>query len=335
MKTDLLLVTSWGVPCGIAEHSAMLLDAIHANDPGFEIGIAAAGHAPASPETVLAAVKDVGIPLVHLNYHAALHSQYTPERVVELQKAGAKVVITYHDTGIPNSDQCKALHRAADAFIIHEPAEDLPGACYWRMGVEDWAGAFSFNRGLRHRPQENSGTFDPWPGARPILGSIGFPFGWKNYDKLIEVAAAQGWAVLLLAPTATPEQIGAWREITPYLCVVSDFTSGQEARSLLAGCDATAFLYVCHNTGQSGAILQGIAARKPVIALKTCRQFRALYEDPLGRATIRWADTFDDVAAYLRNTRIQRVDPAMVALAEQEAWTKVGKKHVDLYRSLR
>jgi len=35
----------------------------------------------------------------------------------------------------------------------------------------------------------------------------------------------------------------------------------------------------------------------------------------------------------LRNIRIQRVDPGIVALAEQESWTKVGAKYLDIYRS--
>jgi hypothetical protein len=112
------------------------------------------------------------------------------------------------------------------------------------------------------------------------------------------------------------------------------FRPRREIVSTLASCDATAFLYVCHNTGQSAALLQGVAARKPVIALKGCRQFRALYDDPIGRTTIRWAETMEDVGAHLRHMRIQRVDPATVALAEQESWGKVGAKYAGLYRGL-
>jgi len=184
------------------------------------------------------------------------------------------------------------------------------------MGVADWSLAYDFDTK-----------------RRPMLGTIGFPFPWKNYDKLAEVTARCGWDLFLIAPNATAEDEARWKGLNPHASICTTFVPRDLAISWLAGCDATAFLYVCHNTGQSGAILQGIAARKPVIALKTCRQFRSLYEDPLGRATIKWAETFDDVAAYLRNIRIQRVDPGIVALAEQESWTKVGAKYLDIYRS--
>jgi len=69
-----------------------------------------------------------------------------------------------------------------------------------------------------------------------------------------------------------------------------------------------------------------------VIALHTCRQFRGLYLDPLGRVTVKWAETFDDVKAHLRNVRIQRVDPGIVALAEQDSWRKIGQRYRDLYQ---
>lgn len=310
------LVTSWETPCGIAEHSAMLIEAVRAADPTlrFEIMHADNGARPPHPETVRSVANRW--PIVHLNYHAALHSLYTPDWVVEIQKQGCKVVITFHDTGVPNSDLAKALCRAADAFIIHEPADDLPKSHYWRMGVPGWPTPRGITQGY------------PW------LGTIGFPFPWKHYDKLAEVTALCGWGFFVIAPSATDEQITAWSRLNPHVKVNTDFIPRAQAISHLAECDATAFTYVTHNTGQSGAVLQGIAARKPVIALKTCRQFRALYEDPIGRATIKWAETFEDVAAHLRNIKIQRCDPGIVALAEQDSWTKLGKKYADLYRSL-
>lgn len=306
-----LLVTTWGIPCGIAEHSAMLKEAIESQS-NFTHEILTDLHP--------AAVLDVPRPmpaLIVLNYHAALLSQWHPAHIKEAQRRGSKVLVIYHDSGVPNTEQCKALYFVADAFVIHEPAEDLPKARYIRMGVPDWTGAYQFDTK-----------------RRPMLGTIGFPFGWKNYDALARITAECGWDLLLLAPTATKKQEADWKALNPRVSVSTTFLPRELAIEWLAGCDATAFAYVCHNGGQSAAILQGIAARKPVIALKTCRQFRSLYEDPIGRATIRWAETFDDIAAHLRNVRIQRVDPGIVALAEQESWTRVGQKYIDLYREL-
>ncbi len=327
---NVLLVTTWEIPCGIAEHSAMLKDAVEASDPTIQITPSALALDPTQRNPHPPHQFDI----LHLNYQASLHSRWTPEVVREAKASGEykAVVITYHDTGVPNSDQCKALCAVADAVIVHEPFDDLPLGTvqYWRMGVPAPRIAYQFGKG---HEVLNTDRFKAWWG-QPVLGTIGFAFPWKNYDRLAEVTAAMGWALLIIAPDASPDQVKAWYQINPALCVYPEFVDRGRAISLLGGCDATAFLYVCHNTGQSGAVLQGIAARKPVIALKTCRQFRALYADPLGRATIKWAETFEDVAAHLRNVRLQRCDPGIVALAEQESWTHLGAKYAALYQRL-
>lgn len=341
MSATILLVTSWDVPCGIAEHAAFLVDAVNtqANDLHFHLQYD--GARPAEPEAVIERYKDqwltgAGPKILHLNYHAALHSRWVPEWIPKFQKQfGLKVVVTFHDTGVPNSPLCKALHDVCDAMIVHEPAEDLPRAHYLRMGVPKAEGPMQFGS----RDQLDAG----WDGdsswfkayaAQPVLGSIGFPFPWKHYDQLAKITGEMGWALVLLAPQTTPEQQLYWHSLNPDLLVIPGFTPRRTALSILGGCDATAFTYVCHNTGQSAAILQGIAARKPVIALHTCRQFRALYQDPIGRATIKWAETFEDVAAHLRNVKIQRIDPGIVALAEQESWQRRGRDYIEIYRSL-
>lgn len=314
-----LLVSSWDTACGIAEHSALLKTAVETADPTIEIlpcaealdpftsyEIPPKNHQPWKPD------------ILHLNYQAALHSRWTPNIIKTWRESKhTKVVVTYHDSGVPNADQCKAICAAADYFVVHEPYEDLPGRGeYLRMGVSEWM-----------PPTRHDGWVKQWP----VLGTIGFPFPWKCYDELARVTAANGWALLLLAPTATDEEEARWRHLNPQTFVYKSFLDRRDVVSMLAGCDATAFTYVCHNTGQSGAILQGIAARKPVIALRTCRQFRSLWLDPLGGEVIRWCETFQDVAAQLRRVPIQRVDPGIVALAEQESWTKVGQRYAEIF----
>lgn len=314
-----LLVSTWQTACGIAEHAAYLKEAVEAADPSIEL----LPH-PGALNPVEVIQRENWVTdrdhLVHLNYHAALHSRWTPDAIRQVQALGLKVLVTYHDTGVPNSDQCKAVIDAADAAVVHEPFDDLPAekTRYWRMGVPDWTAP----------------TRASWCGGRPVLGTIGFPFPWKHYDQLARVTAEAGWAFLVVAPSCTLEQQILWHELNPYTRVVPEFIARGDALSLLAGCDATAFSYVCHNTGQSGAILQGIAARKPVIALKTCRQFRALHEDQLGHYAIRWCETFEGIAMHLYTIPIQRVDPFTVALAEQDSWAKLGAKYAALYRSL-
>jgi len=316
-RLRVLLVTSWDEACGIAEHSAMLKEAVEAADPAIEIFASAKC---LDPNRVHEAPP---YDLLHLNYQAGLHSRWTSEVIRARRAAGPRVVVTYHDTGVPNSDQCKAVVGACDVAIVHEPYDDLPRTTrYWRMGVET---THTPTTAWRHLTK----------GQRPVVGTIGFPFPWKCYDELMRTAGAAGWGVLLLAPGATPAQVETWKTLNPQCLVRTDFVPRHEAIQWLAGCEATAFTYVCHNTGQSGAILLGVAARKPVVALSTCRQFRALHEDGLGRLAIDWCETFEEVGARLRTLpRDEGLDPQMVALAEQESWARLGARYAALYREL-
>jgi hypothetical protein len=311
-----LLVTTWDQPCGIAEHSWYLKQAVEAADPEIQI----TPEPELNPAMLSITLKEQGIDVLHLNYQASLHSRWTPEWIRNFQAVGVKVVVTFHDTGVPNSPECIAILDAADAAVVHEPIGDYPldgKVHYWRMGVPDW-------HALMHYDQRPGS----WCGPRPILGSIGFAFPWKHYEQLAMVTARAGWALLLIAPNATPEQQIEWRTLNPHSQVFPEFMARDDAISMLAGCDATAFTYVCCNTGQSAALLQGIAARKPVIALKTCRQFRALYDDPLGQEAIDWVATFEEVEDRLRHIPVGlRCDPGIVALAEQESWQKLGQRY--------
>ena len=134
---NVLLVTSWGVPCGISEHSAMLKEAVEQADPKISIE-------PWSDLAPSSLARHEGkIDIVHLNYHAALHAAWDVQQVEDVRAAGVKVVITYHDTtagtpDAPNSERCHQLFQVADRFVVHEPVEDL--ACcdklaIWRQGV--------------------------------------------------------------------------------------------------------------------------------------------------------------------------------------------------------
>ena len=331
-----LLVTTWDQACGIAEHSFYLKYAVEQADGTIEVQ-----PCPAylDPNALFA---DAGDPvhdeeapsmppaIVHLNYHGALHSRWTAETIAEVKRRyQIPVVVTYHDTGVPNSEHCKAVVAAADAAVIHEPADDLDevhAPHYWRMGVPDW-------------PMPRSWWFDSTRFRRsehqPVLGSIGFPFPWKNFDLLAKITAELGWALVLIAPTASEEWVRGIRAINPASLILTTFVQRDEALSLLGACDATAFPYVCHNTGQSGAILQGVGARKPVHAFSTCRQFRSLFADPLGRTAITWADDVEQLRFNLSHfTRIERVHAPMVALAEQESWARLGQKYSTLYKEL-
>ena len=322
-----LLVTTWDEPCGIAEHSAMLKEAAEAADDRIEI---VPSSAALDPKMVFGSwLGDRGpttpqYDLLHLNYQAALHSRWTPEAIWQVRQEGVPVLLTYHDTGVPNSEQCLKVVAVASAVVVHEPFDDLPEdkTYYWRMGVPELP---------------TSRPVVPYPldwDQRPYLGTVGFPSGWKCYDELCRATEEVGWGILLLAPTATAEDVARWTRLNPAARVITTFLPRHAVINHLQTCDATAFTYVTHNTGQSGAILQGIAARKPVIALSTCRQMRALYADPQGSRSIRWCTDFVEVRGILQTLYLSRLDTGIVALAHQERWSLLGRKYAALYRQL-
>lgn len=326
------LVTTWNAPCGIAEHSWYLKQAVEAVDSSINI---VPDPEALDPAQFFAGHDWVGTgmaQILHLNYHAALHSRWAVEDVLRAKALGLKVIITYHDTIGEISptdlratrdtrlDRVEQFDSLADALVVHEPCEGLPHAIYWRMGVP--------------APEPSLQLLPRAWRDQPILGSIGFPFPWKNYDELAALTHELGWALLLIAPGATPEQQIHWHEWNPDIRVYTDFVPRHEALSLLSACDATAFPYTCANTAQSGAILQGVAARKPVLAFGACRQFRSLYLNRLGREAIRWCSDFDELAYALRTISIERCDPGIVALAEQDSWAKLGANYAALYAEL-
>lgn len=330
--TRVLLVTTWGTACGIAEHSAYLKEAVEAADREIEL----TPYTHLHPGEVEFGTTADDFPILHLNYHAALHSQWTPDWIRKYQQRGQRIVVTYHDTGVPNSDQCKqiayVLRPRLDAMVVHEPFEDLPleKVHYIRQGVPGWSAEYQFNTTLH---ESYSGY---WCRRRPIVGTVGFPFPWKNYDLLCEASKLAGWATLIIAPGATDEQVARWQALQPNLQVHTAFTERGRVGALLAGCDATAFLYSCANTGTSGAIRQGIAARKPVLALAGCRQFRDLQLAENLMDAVQWIydGSVHGVAYALVLAPIQRTYPPIVALAERDSWASVGQRYAALYRSL-
>lgn len=314
-QVRILLVTSWGTICGIAAHSEALIAAVQQADPSIEIEPSAAALDPRGLPQVPRAFD-----VCHLNYHRALHSRWTVDQVRSMRDSGTPVVITFHDTFGENSpDQLSQdLCDLADAFVVHEPCLGLEKAIYWRMGIPAFPLDVHF---LAPNP------------ARPVLGTIGFDFGWKSWERLADVTARNGWALSIFTPAMTPEHYAELTAINPHTSVHIGISTDKAIRGL-HDCDATAFTNVCGNSGQSAAILVGLAARKPLIAFETCRQYRALLADDLGNRAITWCNSFEEVAVSLTTVNLGRFDTGIVALAEQESWGHLGQKYAHLFRGL-
>jgi len=259
-------------------------------------------------------------------------------------------VVTYHDTREDAPEKLLALARVANATIIHEPvrglawtrdpAEVAPGrALYLRQGIPgpariradywvSWGGSWMEPDGFMHER-----SFKAYP-QQSVLGTVGFNFPWKNFDRLATLTAEEGWALLILSANATEEDEARWRRTNPACHVLRGLPPEQMVLGYLAACDATAFPYECANTGTSGAIRLGIGARKPVLAFSTCRQFRDLYlAPPETSGGVVWSKNWDDLASDLR-----RVYPGLPSnphtshLAHRDRWGMVGAAYAEVYR---
>lgn len=336
-----LLVTSWDTPCGIAEHSARLKASVEQADPQIQIHPSSEALDPES-DCVRSLYHDMavaGVDVLHLNHHDGLHSRWTPEHVLRFTTHGIPVLVTYHDTRatLVECPKLEALAHVASSVVVHEPVEGLK-AIYWRQGVPaaatypaHYGGGYlgdAWQAGDRILRQPSWTAFP----QQPVLGSVGFNFPWKNFDRLAQVTGEEGWALVLLSNNATVEDEARWRASNSSILVVRGFLPQETVVNYLAGCDATAFMYECANTGTSGAIRQGIAARKPVLALSACRQFRDLaLEHGSG---VRWVTDWPDFSRALRTVWPLAWDAPTVHLAQQESWTKLGQNYAQLYRML-
>lgn len=334
---NILAVSTYNTACGIADYCEQVKHAIEAVDPVHQV----TPFTDLSPAGLLGPVVPQDFDILWLNYHAALHAAWDADAVRAAQKRGWKVAITYHDTYPENSDKCRALHAAADGFIVHEPVTDLPGAVLIRHGIPAAASPWHYTtRGPRYDPVDAGPMerccFKAYD-TQPVLGTVGFNFPWKNFDRVAEATGRLGWALAVLSNNATEEDARRWASSNPDILIVREFLPQALAIGYLAGCDATLFAYECANAGTSGAIRQGIAARKPVLAFP-CRQFDDLRgaEEELGFNVITWLTRgWHDLPEALSTVSIGRVHPAVMALAHTDGWPQQARKYLAVFEAAR
>lgn len=336
-----LVSSAVGSQCGIGEHSAMLIQHVQAADPTIEISAKAEWLDPQ-------AFADHAEPfdVVHLNYHRGLHSRWTPRWVSDCVRP---VVITFHDTYEHQPDTLPWDLLACEnvrAMVVHEPCDlhaeyelHLGGVVassahygenrhkvrYWRQACPPPNG-----RGWDVR-ERATWAYDGW---RPTLGTLGFDFPWKNYDTLAQVTGALGWNLHVVGKVDEPRMLEL-RSYNPRT-TFAGWAPKSAATAHLSACDATAFLYTCANSGTSGAIRAGITAARPLIALRSCRQFRDL--ESLGSLPeICWVDALGDLAHALTHSvrdysGPHGYNPGLIHLAHHDSWTRQGAHYAALYQ---
>ena len=313
-KLRICLVTSANERCGIREYGNYLVAEVN-KDANFEI----VQHY--NPDAT-----SLGLPecdIIHLNHHAALHSNWTAEMVEEYRKQGYIVTVTQHDTYETFAimqERGFTDFRKADGLVVHEPVEGLTD-----VHTDDWSpNVWEIPQGVLPAPKS-------LPVTKKTLGTVGFDLPWKNYNLLAEITKDAGWVLLLLAPGMAEERVAEIKEINPSAMVVTMWLSAEEVVEMLGICTATAFLYSTGNSGTSGAIRLGIAARRPLIAFKS-RQNRDLTNE----SAISWVQNRDEAKKALHAiTYVSGWEEMYVqelkALAEQQSWTNSAEKYKKMW----
>lgn len=311
-----LFVTSPNERCGIREYGRMLLEEL-AGDNEVEV------EECTNPDSFT-----LGLPkcdIIHVNHHAALHSSWTAERVKEYQKAGYVVTVTQHDTfekleimlerGMPD-------FRVANGLVVHEEVEGLETG-----GLDN---RHVIHQGVLPAPSNCMISY------REMLGVFGFDFPWKNFDLAARAAREAGWALRIISPGMSLARQEEIRAINPMAVISTGWLSARDVVSILGRCTATAFLYSTGNSGTSGAIRLGIAARRPMVAFRS-RQNRDLENE----SAIRWVENEAVAIAVLmawgyENTASEIVIDGRVEdmkeLADRDSWVNVAKKYKAMWQ---
>jgi hypothetical protein len=288
--------------------------------------------------------------IIHLNHHAALHASWKPEHVRAIRQLGYGVVVTQHDTfedaeimwerGMPD-------FRVADYLIVHEKVAGLTKRAV--STSYDDGKVFTLRQPVPDYPEIRLSELalkKAWPVGRGnrVLGLFGFDFPWKGFDMAVRAASAAGWEVLVLSPgmpEARQAELKAAHRDPSAVEVIDDYAPTIDSVVVsLRMCDASAFLYSTGNSGTSSAIRAGIAARKPVIALKGCRQFRDLELDKgHGQLAVNWAASEVEVVRVLKELATNQAWYSMNCLrteqlAIMDSWKTAGNTYGLIYREL-
>lgn len=302
---QVLLVTSPNRECGIREYGRELIEATGGQ---AEITEFPEPH-PSRLFDRLCCGEHCNWDVIHINHHAALHAAWGSSHLLALKELGFGVVVTQHDTfeewSIMQERHYPDL-READCLVVHEPVR----------GLQQHIAASFLARGgatVGYLPQPVPAHYPTQPaplrpaGAghhRDTLGLFGFDFPWKGFDVAVQAAKIAHWEVMLISPNITIERAEALSQLYPNgLQLIPYFAPAAEAVSLLSQCAATAFPYATGNSGTSGAVRLGLAARRPIILSppSVCRQFRDFGVDPLAAKAVCWGEpTVEVIASHLR-----------------------------------
>lgn len=264
--------------------------------------------------------------IVLVNWHnGRIH--VTPYDVKKWQSEGSKVVIILHNSwsGAELGPENLDILACADVVVAHEPMKFKPEPkrfCYIKHGLTT----------VENLPEVQCES----------VGTAGFPFQWKRTDLVACVAKELGIKCRIAAPRhdsepTDPYVSGIAGHLGPLGDIRREWMPKENVIRLLASCTMNIFWYESRNQmdelGQSGSVLMGVAAGRPMI-ISRHRKFRVLIEEYPEEFYV--ADTDREVYTIAReilNTPENELRRPWRA-REDMSWEWVGHKFQDLLQSL-
>lgn len=246
-KIKVALVNSPVIECGLAEYGRDLALELLKE---FDLSVYARTEDQLRDEQV-----------VVINWHPA-RINVNAQIVSQLKQGGRKVILIEQNySGGPCHDF------GNDLTVGHEPMYCEPPPLF---------------RCILHGIPEVEDL--PAVSAERMIGIAGFPFPWKGYETIAAEAKYFGVKCRMIAPRSDQMNTdgylsGLQNYLGPQADVYRQWVEKREVIRMLAECTATMFYFwgPGDDSGQSGSVRMGLAAKRPVIT-STGRRCKTLFE---------------------------------------------------------
>lgn len=310
----IVLVSNWHERCGNAQYARELLTELWKEWPETITAT--------QPREVLDNMKDAKVVIV--NWHPSRVS-LSPHEVQGMQSLGMKVIVVLQNSfsGYYSAEVADPL-RYANVVVAHQKMLGNIEITYIPCGIPI----------VENLPETDSSL---------KIGIAGFPYAWKRFDLVAQVASELGGKALLIAPSHdmgdTDSEIskilGTWPSSTE---VVRNFLSVEEVIKRLATCTMNICWYQ-HKppddlSGQSGSVRMAVASGRPLIVSNHPKLTSiAAYKDE-----IYVQPEEANVSGTARDIwqRLQAKMPVKKPkkILEDMCWDRTGKMYVDLIKKV-
>lgn len=311
------LVTNWGDRCGVAVYGQNLMD--YADGSGVQFKQIGVSGLPLTYDVVACCAHDID--LLHFNYASGIFRHMVLEDWPKFRLDGKRTVMTFHDSSHDMTHRI-AERGLFDRIVVHEKAQA------WRPYLDSVVvipqpirmAYLSINREIK-----------------PQIGSFGFPFPWKGFERVAVAAKKLELGYLALLSDSSQVDANVMRADILKHYPAADVqvawhdqdTVIQKLSCCLMNVFAHEYSHVTYQLyGISASVRLALAAQRPVVVTDT-RQFRDLrdYEDEVYFVHSGLETTIQQVLDDIRVGKERK--PARI-LADMN-WSSCASRYLRLY----